>query len=252
MSTEQDSELRADFVNESRDLLQKLAEQLVELERNSDDRELLNAIFRGFHTVKGGAGFFALEPIVELCHASEDVFNGLRAGRIAITPSMMDVVLEAVDDLREMMEAVAVGHAPAAAKKKLVKQLRAFAEAGPTQTAVAPTPAAPPPEAPKLSAIAAASQDPFSEDEFDKLLDQLHGSGVAPGVPGAPTAPATPSAPSAIAAASADPFKEDEFDKLLDQIHGSGGVPGAPAPAATPAASHAPEAPPTRRSAPAK
>ncbi len=252
MSSEQDSELRADFVNESRDLLQKLAEQLVELERNSDDRELLNAIFRGFHTVKGGAGFFALEPIVELCHASEDVFNGLRAGRITITPAMMDVVLESVDDLREMMEAVAVGHAPAPAKKKLVKQLREFADgasAGPPAAAPAPAPAAPAP----LSAIAAASADPFSEDEFDKLLDQIHGTGAAPGTPGAAAAPAAPAQPSAIAAASADPFKDDEFDKLLDQLHGSGGVPGAPT---APAAVHhepAREAPPPpRRSAPAK
>jgi len=67
MSAELDSELRADFLNESRDLMERLGEQLVELERQPKDKELLNAVFRGFHTIKGGAGFFALDPVVHLC-----------------------------------------------------------------------------------------------------------------------------------------------------------------------------------------
>jgi two-component system chemotaxis sensor kinase CheA len=242
MSAEQDSELRADFVNESGDLLQKLGEQLVGLERHPDDRDLLNAVFRGFHTIKGGAGFFGLAPMVTLCHAAEDVFNILRAGRKVLTPDIMDVVLEALDDLRVMLDAVANNAAPPAAREDLVERLHAHAE--PDAAAAAPAPVSRAAAASAPSAIVSAAPDPFSEDEFEKLLDQLHGSGKVPG--DAPTPPAAPSPPpSGIVPAAPDPFADGEFEKLLDQLHGQGQVPGtvptppAPAPAAPAAASPA-------------
>jgi two-component system chemotaxis sensor kinase CheA len=74
-----DSELRDDFLAEAGELVQRLGEQLVELERAPDDAELLNAVFRAFHTVKGGAGFLALEPMVQMCHHAEDLLNGRAA-----------------------------------------------------------------------------------------------------------------------------------------------------------------------------
>ena len=78
MSFDPDEEILNDFLIEAGEILEKLSEQLVDLEQRPDDIELLNAIFRGFHTVKGGAGFLQLDALVELCHVAENVFDLLR------------------------------------------------------------------------------------------------------------------------------------------------------------------------------
>ncbi|WP_054774231.1 Hpt domain-containing protein [Methylogaea oryzae] len=78
MAIDLDDEILQDFLVEAGEILEKLGEQLVELEQSPGDYDLLNAIFRGFHTVKGGAGFLAVTPLVEVCHSAEDVFNVLR------------------------------------------------------------------------------------------------------------------------------------------------------------------------------
>ncbi|RLA17569.1 MAG: chemotaxis protein CheA, partial [Gammaproteobacteria bacterium] len=80
MSIDLDDEILQDFLVEAGEIVELLGEQLVELEQSPEDYDLLNAIFRGFHTVKGGAGFLAIDPLVNLCHAAEDVFDVLRNG----------------------------------------------------------------------------------------------------------------------------------------------------------------------------
>ena len=77
-----DSELRDDFLVEAGELIERLGEQLVALEAAPRDAELLNAVFRAFHTVKGGAGFLAIEPMVQLCHHCEDLLNEARSGAL--------------------------------------------------------------------------------------------------------------------------------------------------------------------------
>ena len=66
-----DDEILQGLLVEAGEILEQLSEQLVDLERAPDDADLLNAIFRGFHTVKGGAGFLQLDPMVDLCHVAE-------------------------------------------------------------------------------------------------------------------------------------------------------------------------------------
>ena len=78
MSFEQDEEILQDFLIEAGEILETLSEQLVELENDPHNAELLNAIFRGFHTVKGGAGFLSLTELVDACHGAENVFDTLR------------------------------------------------------------------------------------------------------------------------------------------------------------------------------
>lgn len=73
-----DDELLEDFLIEAGEILEQLNEQLVELENSPEDSELLNAVFRGFHTIKGGAGFLAIDVMVAICHRTEDIFNMLR------------------------------------------------------------------------------------------------------------------------------------------------------------------------------
>src|SRR3546814_17877253 len=78
-----DDDIRSDFLAEAGELVEQLATQLMALERNPQDSELLNAVIRAFHTVKGGAGFLQLPALVELCHAAEDVLNAVRGQRRA-------------------------------------------------------------------------------------------------------------------------------------------------------------------------
>ena len=70
-----DEEILQDFIVEAGEIIELLSEQLVELEKRPTDHELLNAIFRGFHTVKGGAGFLSLSELVKACHGAENVFD---------------------------------------------------------------------------------------------------------------------------------------------------------------------------------
>ncbi|TXG98048.1 MAG: chemotaxis protein CheA [Nevskiaceae bacterium] len=218
MSQPVDDSILADFLTEAGELLERLGSQLVELEKRPADPELLNAIFRAFHTVKGGAGFLSFAPMVDLCHAAEDVFNALRSGKRGVDATLMDAVLSAADHLQAMLAQVANSDAPAAAPPTLVETLHALAKAKPA----APAPAATP-------APAQPAGDTISEDEFEALLDELHGAGKGPG------------APSPAAAGSKDTITEAEFDALLDQLHGTGKAPGAtvkaePVAAALPAA----------------
>lgn len=109
MAFDVDEEILQDFLIEAGEILELLQEQLVSLENNPDDTELLNAIFRGFHTVKGGAGFLGLEPMVAVCHQSENTFDLLRNGKRQVNPELMDIILQAIDAINTMYEQTQAG-----------------------------------------------------------------------------------------------------------------------------------------------
>jgi two-component system chemotaxis sensor kinase CheA len=233
-------EIAADFIIEAQEILDRLGEQLVALEHAADDRDQLNAVFRGFHTLKGGAGFLGITPMVELCHAAEETLGSVRAGQAVLEPQHFDAAQRSLDWLQSMLDAVAGGTDPAHAPAELIAQFS-------LDTAVAP--AAAPIAAPAATAKAPAP-DMIDDDEFEALLDQLHGA-AAPGI----AAPAATSAPAKPSSAMID---DDEFEALLDQLHGAA-APGAvalPAVAAPPAPPRAPatppSAPPPRATAPAE
>ena len=73
-------DLLQDFLVEAGDLLSGVDNKLVDLEQNPGDKALLNDIFRGFHTIKGGAGFLNATELVTLCHLTENLFDRLRIG----------------------------------------------------------------------------------------------------------------------------------------------------------------------------
>src|ERR1700722_4596780 len=104
-----DSELRDDFLVEAGELVQRLGEQLIELEASPHDRELLNSVFRFFHTVKGGAGFLGIDPMVQLCHCAEELLNDARNAKLVLNAAHMDALLEALDLLNGMMAALSAG-----------------------------------------------------------------------------------------------------------------------------------------------
>ena len=95
-------DLLQDFLQEANDLLSDVDNKLVDLEKMPDDRALLNDIFRGFHTVKGGAGFLNATELVTLCHLTENLFDRLRNGELELTAELMDVIMDATKGVREM------------------------------------------------------------------------------------------------------------------------------------------------------
>jgi len=97
-------EILDEFLIEASEILENLDQDLVDLENSPDDKELLNKIFRGMHTLKGGAGFLNLTPIVEIAHRIEDIFNKLRNDELNLTPEIMDVILEGIDQLKNALE----------------------------------------------------------------------------------------------------------------------------------------------------
>ena len=111
MSFEMDEDILQDFLIEAGEILELLSEQLVELEQRPDDSDLLNAIFRGFHTVKGGAGFLSLTELVDACHGAENVFDILRTGKRKVTSELMDTILETLDNVNVMFVSVQNGEA---------------------------------------------------------------------------------------------------------------------------------------------
>ena len=170
-------EIAADFLIEAQEILDRLGEQLVTLEQDPSDSEQLNAVFRGFHTLKGGAGFLGIQPMVNLCHAAEETLGLVRAGQATLEPQHFDAAQQSLDWLQQMLDAIGAGEDPPHAPQILIDQFDVQGHAAP-----APKPATPP----AAGAAAASGGDLISDDEFEALLDQLHGDGV-------PTTVAAPS-----------------------------------------------------------
>ena len=99
-------EILQDFLVESFELVEKLDEDLVELESNPEDLELLNGIFRVAHTIKGASSFLNFDVLTHLTHHMEDVLNRARHGELVITPDVMDVILESIDLMKALLEKI--------------------------------------------------------------------------------------------------------------------------------------------------
>lgn len=84
-----------EFVVEALDLASQVEENLLTLERHPDDQDTINAVFRSFHTIKGGAGFMGLPAMVEACHLTENLFDGMRTGKVPVTPDAIEAALQA-------------------------------------------------------------------------------------------------------------------------------------------------------------
>ena len=160
-------DLLQDFLQEAHDLLSDVDNKLVELEKMPDDRGLLNDIFRGFHTVKGGAGFLNASELVTLCHLTENLFDRLRNGELELSPELMDVIMAATNGVREMFGELGQMVQPQPADPQVIAALRGALEGEvpgatpPPQVVVQPSPVA-----------SAAEVAPTNTGEPD--WDQLH------------------------------------------------------------------------------
>lgn len=166
-----DEDILQDFLVEAGELYENLNEQLVELEQNPLDANLLNAIFRGFHTIKGGAGFIGVTPLIELCHRAENLFDKIRNGERQYSSENADIILQAYDVIGTMLQALQSGERELDdADPRLLAMLDA---------AVKGSAAIPEPEpihatvAPKLALAEGVDPDgDISDDEFEALLNQ--------------------------------------------------------------------------------
>ncbi len=168
---------------------------------------------------------------MECCHIAENVFDILRKGERRVDSELMDVVLEALDTVNSMFGQVRERTDVTPATPELLAALARLAEPQSADEVAAPEPE-PVVEVQAAAAVAEpAAGDEITDDEFEQLLDSLHGSN--------PVSAAPATAPAAVAAVPAgDEITDQEFESLLDQLHGKGkfAADAAPAPARAPVA----------------
>jgi two-component system chemotaxis sensor kinase CheA len=231
MSFDVDEEILQDFLVEAGEILELLSEQLVALENNPDDTDLLNAIFRGFHTVKGGAGFLSLNPMVAVCHEAENTFDLLRTGKRSVNAELMDIILQAVDAINAMFSQTQQGQTQDSADADLLGRLKLLSSGAPLPSEMESVQEPEVEDVQEIEAepeIQAASSDGSIDDindsEFEALLDALHGSGKSATSTSASQAAVSDNKASKAASASvsSDEISDDEFESLLDELHGSG------------------------------
>ena len=166
-------DLLQDFLVEATDLLSDVDNKLVDLEKTPHDKKLLNDIFRGFHTIKGGAGFLNASELVTLCHLTENLFDKFRNGEMAVTEAAMDMVMAATGAVRDMFAYLERGSQPPAADAELLAGLKS-AIAGDLKTIKVPA-TVPAPVAPPAPAAAGGAAGP----DWDKLFQVVAGAPAA-------------------------------------------------------------------------
>lgn len=149
-----DPDILRDFIMESIELVEGLDKDLVALEREPGNLDLINRIFRSFHTIKGASSFLSFKGLTDFAHAAEDALNALRKGEAQVTTEVMDLLLASTDVLRGQIDQVQNGDMPSAGPAELIRHLRqieadASAAAGrqrpmPARKVAPPAPTPPP------------------------------------------------------------------------------------------------------------
>lgn len=176
-----------DFLLEASELLAGVDNQLVDLEKHPKDKQLLNEIFRNFHTIKGGAGFLAATELVNLCHRTENLFDKLRNAELVITPTVMDAVLGATGIVKNMFDELNRGKQPTAAPGHIIDALDRIL-AGNLDAPMPPPAASPSPAAAPTTASTSLNQSNWGEI-------YQHFSGTAPATPVNPAPSSVPLSP---------------------------------------------------------
>ncbi|WP_127470491.1 chemotaxis protein CheA [Thiomicrorhabdus aquaedulcis] len=207
-----DEEILQDFLVEASELVEQLNEQLVELENSPSDENLLNAVFRGFHTIKGGAGFLGVKPLIEVCHRAENVFDKIRNGEVDYDAVAADVILRAFDVINDSIELLKDGerelpeNQPSLLKEldELTRpQVAHLPDLGVASNTVQPT------------LQLAPGLDPdgdMTDEEFESLLQQRQGGSLLAAQSSTPVALSLPE--------GVDPdgdMTDEEFEALLNQ-----------------------------------
>jgi two-component system, chemotaxis family, sensor kinase CheA len=215
MSFDPDDEILQDFLVEAGEILETLNEELVELEQHPEDANMINSVFRGFHTIKGGAGFLSLTPLIELCHRSEDVFGLIRNGELQLSSQMMDVFLSVLDSLNVMFDDLRSGQEPTAADPEQLHALDLILKGESNPPPVESTPPA---------ASSETDEKDLTDKEFENLLDALdeNDDDNSSLTENSDDGFIDLSEETATEQVASDEISDSEFDALLDQLHGKG------------------------------
>lgn len=195
-----------DFVVEAMDLAVNVEEHLLRLERDPDNKETLNAVFRSFHTIKGGAGFMGLPALVAACHLTENLFDALRTGAAPVTPIAIEAALQASGFVADQLTELANGSAPESlpAMPEELEHILTNAIEGKGMDAPAPAVAAVVAEVVVAEAVLAVPAATVSADglDWEGMYNAVVPAGSQLAVVAAPAASAAPAAAPAAAAAA--------------------------------------------------
>ena len=201
-----------DFVVEAMDLAVNVEEHLLRLERDPNNKETLNAVFRSFHTIKGGAGFMGLPALVAACHLTENLFDALRTGAAPVTPIAIEAALQASGFVADQLTDLSNGAAPEqlASMPQSLERILTDAIEGKANSAPAPAPAPAAAPAPAPAPVAVTAPAPaVTQAGADGIDWEGMFMAVTPAGTYTPAAKATPvvaeAAPAPVAAAPAAP-----------------------------------------------
>ncbi|MCE1226053.1 MAG: chemotaxis protein CheA [Geobacteraceae bacterium] len=180
----EDQELLEGFLAETTELLEKLDDDLIALEKASDDPELMNRIFRSIHTVKGASSFLGFDLLVRVTHKTEDVLNRLRKGELQLTSEIMDVVLEATDLVKTLVADIKGGEIVDREIDETINKLIPLLTEQPA--APTPSPAQPVADAPATAAPDAA---PTTSETTPPQAEEKTAPEAAPAAAMPPAAP---------------------------------------------------------------
>ena len=122
-----------EFLIEGYEYLNQIEEDLVALEKNDADKEVMNRIYRGLHTIKGNSGFLGVEKLESVAHAGENLLSRLRDRTMAMTPDITSALLETIDAVRSHMEALEkTGEESPIVHTELLDRLHQLQESGGT------------------------------------------------------------------------------------------------------------------------
>lgn len=225
-----------EFVVEAMDLAVNVEEHLLRLERDPDNKETLNAVFRSFHTIKGGAGFMGLPALVAACHLTENLFDALRTGAAPVTPSAIEASLQASSFVADQLGALNEGTpaeqlAPMPADLERMLKDAIEGKAG-ASAAAAPAPAAAPAAKPAVAAVAAPAAQP-GDDGLDWVAMYAAVVPAGTAIPEqtaqpAAAAPAAAAEPAAASSESAPAGRGPGWDGI-ERRNGQGPAPAAAA-----------------------
>lgn len=211
-------ELLQDFLTEASEMLSDVDGKLVELEKSPSDHRLLNDIFRGFHTIKGGAGFLNATELVTLCHLTENLFDKLRNGELDMSAGLMDAIMAATGEVRGMFDVLGQSIQPKAAPPELIAALQAALNGEDVESVKAVSV--------KATSVAAAQSAPVPSGlDWDGLFHAV--TGTEPEVASGPTPVAAESTTAPAPAIDEAKLKSSAFGRRTTDVPG-----GVPTPAA--------------------
>ncbi len=151
-------EILESFIAETREIFEKFGQDLITLEQGATDPDLLNAIFRAVHTVKGTSSFLGLEQMTQLAHSVEDVLNKLRRGELQASSVKMDVLFDAYDCMKELLAQIESRNIRHVDLDPILSRLQAISQGGSALALQAPPGAVQEPPPPKVDGVAAATR----------------------------------------------------------------------------------------------